>query len=149
MGAAGRSIEAPEWIGKLRQNAEKREGSGKVFAHEDGVVPSLGGGKSMSWTGTNLNGHGDEEEAELSKVLGLNQTRVDIEPLASPPLATTVGQSFIGDPIAPAGQGDMDWSYIMNEYNVAEYSAFGSFGFPAQDFMPGTQSNTGGFPGGS
>jgi hypothetical protein len=116
----GKNIEAPRWIMFLRQRAEKL-------------------GKKHRWQQTSSR-PGPDGAGPLGVPLKVNPDPNQVNPgVPGPPNPNTMTMTPPADPANPMAGGppvpeqefgDMDWSYLMQEYNMGGLSAFGGFGFP-------------------
>ncbi|TDZ53157.1 Aurofusarin cluster transcription factor aurR2 [Colletotrichum trifolii] len=131
----GKPVQEPVWITRLRQRAEK---AGKKQRGGRGVFES---------------GAGFGQPAARAAPMGAaNNSTSQVGPMTLPqnmimtPPSVTAGTPAIGPPTSEADVVDMDWSYLMQGYDMDTYTAFGGgFGaFPmGSNGMggPGTMGN--------
>ncbi|WYZ46430.1 hypothetical protein EsH8_IX_000655 [Colletotrichum jinshuiense] len=113
----GKPVQEPMWITRLRQRAEK------MGKKQRGVRPGPEGGVGMP-----------QQTARAAPVNSTSQ----IGPMQLPqnmmmtPPSVTAGTPAMGPPASESDVVDMDWSYLMQGYDMDTYAAFGGGfgGFP-------------------
>ncbi|KAL3303552.1 fungal specific transcription factor domain-containing protein [Colletotrichum asianum] len=114
----GRPEQEPMWITRLRQRAEK------VGKKQRGGRPGPDGGAGFP--------------QQAARNAPVNNTTSQVGPMQMPtnmimtPPSVTAGTPAMGPPASEGDVVDMDWSYLMQGYDMDTYAAFGGGfgGFP-------------------
>jgi hypothetical protein len=137
----GRSPETPTWISKLRLRAEKfkkkdRSNSGGNYIRPVDGLPlgyhKLTGDATQISQGVQVQAPAAAEENTMMMTPPVDNAAQQQVMVAAGPVGSNGGGPNGGGG-AGGGDGefgDMDWNYLMQEYNLSGFPGFGGFGVP-------------------